>query len=593
MVEYVTMPRRASIRRKLFAMLVAITMVVFLFGAVMFALYEKRNLDLSYTTLYETLDTFSRSVERELASVERLATDVMSDYYIQERMARLAEIPREYEWYQISDDLVRRLLIYTRPPAIPAIVLMDSRGRAVNSRNDFPDFNSVVAREAIEDFRASEEPYRWIVTPSEQSRLFLLRRIREARDLSFRYLGTEVVVLNKRFSMRQTTAHPFQEDLQIAILHDGMVAFAAGPDIESVLEERPPNGTPYEIREIGGTTQFLAQVSSADRPLRYIYMLPYDLLFSDIQRLSGLLIAFAVVLFLLVVSLLVWVAQSVSSPIIRLANTMRALEEQGFTQTKLQAQSYDRPDEIGVLYHEFAVMLERIDTLINESYRTQLALKDVQFRSLQAQINPHFLYNTLESINWLAQLNEEPQIADMVQALGGLFRASVDTRRVIVTVAEELELVRKYVLIQRTRYGDRLVVRLDEPGPAAETAIPKLTLQPLLENSIKYGLESAARPCDIAVSIEQNGGRMRVAVADDGPGMSEELVSAVLDGQVEPRGSGLGIKNIHERIERLYGGRGSVKIESEPGHGTRVVIEVPVLSEKELSARIEGYDENT
>jgi two-component system sensor histidine kinase YesM len=229
-------------------------------------------------------------------------------------------------------------------------------------------------------------------------------------------------------------------------------------------------------------------------------------------------------------------------------------------------------------------MLGRIDRLIHERYRTQLVLKEAEFRSLQAQINPHFLYNTLESINWLAQLRRADDIAGMVQALGAILRASIDRNAVLIGLRDELELLRSYVLIQRVRYGARLRVDIEVPEGCADVTIPRLTLQPLVENAIKYGLERSSRPCRVVVSAVADDGQVRVAVRDNGPGMSEDLVRRLLRGKIAPRGSGIGIKNIHERLRSLYGARGVLAIESRLRKGTTVTITLPRAGGREPRA---------
>jgi two-component system sensor histidine kinase YesM len=583
---------RPSIRSRLILVLLSIVIVVFAFSSFMFLAHERRNMKLIYATLYETLSAFARSLERELAGIERLAVDIMADSAVQDSMLRLNELPQDYQWYQVGDQLSSRLLSYSRLPDIPAVTCVDARNRVVSSRNDFPDFFTVMDPVQLQSFRFSTDPFRWIITDSSRSYFFLLRRIREVEGLSFKNLGTLALIVDKSQLIRRTTSHPFQAELGLAVLSGDTVVFAAGTATEKLMKRESLGPNPYEIRSLERKKYFLAQISSASLKFHYVYLLPYELLFSDLSRFKVLAILFTILLFVVILAVSVWMASTVSRPIIRLADTMRIVEAEGFTQTKLQAQSYSRRDEIGTLYREFAVMLDRIGSLIHESYCTQLVLKDTQFRSLQAQINPHFLYNTLESINWLAQLRGSEDIAEMVQALGNIMRASIDKKNVVIPLREELDLLRQYLAIQRIRYGDRLVVEIQAPTDCCGYAIPKLTLQPLVENSIRYGLERSSRPCHIAVRARPNGRFVQVEVDDNGPGMTPEFVAELLDGRVEPKGSGVGIKNIHERLKRLYGAEAALAIASEAGKSTTVTITLPKLTEKELARRIaKPYEE--
>ncbi len=232
-------------------------------------------------------------------------------------------------------------------------------------------------------------------------------------------------------------------------------------------------------------------------------------------------------------------------------------------------------------------MLTKIENLIHENYRKQLLIKDAQFKTLQAQINPHFLYNTLESINWIAQLNSQGRIAAMVQALGDLLRVSINGQKLFVTMEEEADLLRQYVLIQKIRYEERLSVTIDVGREVHPFAIPKLTLQPFVENAIKYGLESNAGQCLIGVRAELNGRFLSHSRLRQRPGDSTPLLQRILEGKVEARGSGLGIKNIHERLKECYAGECGLLLDVTPGGGTTVTITVARLGLEEARALME------
>lgn len=587
------MGEHSGLRRRLTAVLFIFVVISFAFGTLTVVLYERRNQNLLYNAFHETLAAFSRSLERELASVERLTLDIMADDYVQEQMARLGSLKGGFSWHDISGDLKRRLLLFSRPPNVPAIVTVDVNGRTTMSRDDFPAFFSIFPRSEMEEFVDSEEAIRWVVTPRDDNRIFLLRRVREIEELSFKPLGTVVAILNKKELARDTAAAPFRENLELAVYHRGELVFAHGEHITESADtlSRPVPGEPqYTVTSVNGKSYFAATVSSRERPLQFSYMVPYDLLFESIEDFNTLLLIFSIVfaLFLLIVSW--WVARDVSKPIVQLASQMRLVEQKGF-RGSVGDSIYRRSDEIGTLYREFDLMLERIETLINESYRTQIALKDVQFRSLQAQINPHFLYNTLESMNWIAQLNDQEELSTMVQALGKLLRASIDPRNTAISLEEEMELLRQYVSIQKVRYGERLQVIMELPQECAGYGIPKLTLQPLVENSIRYGLERFSHPCSIRVAAHLEGAKIVLEVADNGPGMERSFVDSLLQGEVEPKGSGVGVVNIYERLRRLYGESAGINIDSSPGKGTTVYLCVPAVGASTLVERIKKAHE--
>jgi len=311
-------------------------------------------------------------------------------------------------------------------------------------------------------------------------------------------------------------------------------------------------------------------------------MVPQALLFGPLLSFNRIALAAYAALLVAILLAATRVARSVSHPVVHLAGEMKKIESEDFSRVSLQLPETVRSQEISTFYHEFRVLLDRIDALINENYRKQLLVQDARFRSLQAQINPHFLYNTLESINWLAQLNDQDVIASMVQALGDLLRASIGGTRPIIPLSQEIELLRQYVLIQKLRYGERLEVDIEVPPELGETAVPKLSLQPFVENSIKYGLETSAGICRVGLRVEQKDQTVAIHVSDNGPGMERTLVDRIEAGEVEPRGSGVGIKNIRDRLLGIYGDEARLIIDSRPGCGVQVTLAVPALTVQQL-----------
>jgi two-component system sensor histidine kinase YesM len=233
-------------------------------------------------------------------------------------------------------------------------------------------------------------------------------------------------------------------------------------------------------------------------------------------------------------------------------------------------------DEVGQLQRTFRMMVQQIDELITENYRKQLAIKETQFQALQAQINPHFLYNTLDSINWLAKVNKQEEISHMVEALGYLFRHSISMTDALVTIEQELSIALHYVTIQRYRFDDRLLFTTDIPEAVMQRPIPKLTLQPLLENAIQHGLEPLIEPCPIAIRAYEEDGRLVLLVEDAGQGMDAERLQQVCSGEYVSAGRGVGLRNIDERVKLAFGDAYGVAVDSEPGRGTRVYVTLPL-----------------
>ncbi|NRG34939.1 sensor histidine kinase, partial [Niallia circulans] len=195
--------------------------------------------------------------------------------------------------------------------------------------------------------------------------------------------------------------------------------------------------------------------------------------------------------------------------------------------------------------------------------------------ALQAQINPHFLYNTLESINWQAKMNRQTDISSMVESLGYLLRNAISAKNDAVLLEEEIFIVDHYIRIQKYRYGDRLTFHKMIPPETKNCYIPKLMIQPLVENAIHYALEQMIEPCKITVRAVLRENNLHITVEDNGPGMEEELLARVRKQEVKTRGTGIGLYNIDSRIKLLYGEEFGLIIKSKRGTGTQVHLIIP------------------
>ena len=552
------------------------TVVVFSF--LMFFVFKERNNRLLYNAFSETLSLMARNIETELENFESFSVNLMTDPYVQDRLARMNRETNPVIWYSLGEDLKNKLINYFNVPYVECIYVVDNLGRVVNGRNDYPKLDTFVSPEHLSGFFSSEIPSEWIETDSDTDTLYYLRRIRQVAGLSLEQMGVLCFVIRKERFKRWVFTYPVDYELQIGLLGKDQLLYASNGIVKQIPQQADSlTGAGFEIIPIQGEKYFVTFIGSPSQTPSYLCVVPYDLLFRDIEIFNIVFPLFCAGIFLLFLFVTVKLTKDISRPIIRLADEMKNIESEDFTEAKLSLNGYTRKDEIGILYSEFTLMLDKIEKLINDNYRSQLMIKDAQYKTLQAQINPHFLYNTLESINWIAQMNNQDRIAGMVQALGDLLRVSINAKKVFLTMQEEADLLRQYVLIQRIRYEERLEVTINLEDSLSDFVIPKLTLQPFVENSIKYGLESCAGVCRIAVSTEEQNGRLAIHIRDNGPGMEDELVRRILAGQVEARGSGIGIKNIHERLKQFYAGEFSLDIDSTQGQGTTITIMVAKL----------------
>ena len=218
---------------------------------------------------------------------------------------------------------------------------------------------------------------------------------------------------------------------------------------------------------------------------------------------------------------------------------------------------------------------------------------DLELKLLQAQINPHFLYNTLDNIIWLAEDGRKEEVEDIASSLSQFFRTTLSGGRDFIKIKEELDHIEAYLHIQRQRYRDILSYSIDVPAELSEYLIIKMTLQPIVENALYHGIKNKRGGGSIAVSAREEGGYVYLTVEDDGMGMDEETLSylkGVISGEIKPSAdnTGFGISNVAERMRLNYGKSCGIKITSEYGVGTKVEIFIPKRTGKEDPHRIKS-----
>jgi two-component system sensor histidine kinase YesM len=277
----------------------------------------------------------------------------------------------------------------------------------------------------------------------------------------------------------------------------------------------------------------------------------------------------------------------ITKPIIELTKMMRKTKSHRFVTIKPQVAR--QVDEIGILYHEFNKMMKDIDTHIRESYQNKILMLDSQMRALEAQINSHFLYNTLESINSIAEIEEVESIVVMTKSLGDMFRYSIKTESELVMVSEELKHVENYMAIQQIRYGDKISFDLHVDPEIHGRRMLKLLLQPLVENAIYHGLENKRGKGSISITGFFQGDRIVFQIRDDGIGMSDSQAEELRQLLLQPpefvavgqrQKQSIGIKNVHSRIALYYGDAYGLSFDTELNKGTQITIEIPADWEK-------------
>ena len=304
-------------------------------------------------------------------------------------------------------------------------------------------------------------------------------------------------------------------------------------------------------------------------------------------RVTLSLMLFALVVFLILFIVLAYfLARYLTEPITALSHIMAHPREKN---RAVESPYMNRTDEIGTLYNQYQTMLEENNRYIKSEYENKMILMDTQMKALESQINAHFLYNTLEAINSLAEIEEAEDISVMALALGDMFRYSIKTKGALVTLEKELAHVKNFVAIQQIRFDNGFRFEMDVPEELYSCRILKLILQPLVENALYHGLLHCNAGSSIYLSARKENKIIYFTVKDDGVGMASETLEQLQKlleekpkfGELSQHANeSIGLKNINARIRLYYGEDYGLSVKSEQGCGTTVQIKIPELAEE-------------
>lgn len=305
-----------------------------------------------------------------------------------------------------------------------------------------------------------------------------------------------------------------------------------------------------------------------------VAMIPYEAIMQEENTVRGILFSIAFLIIAICGVLIYFFSRSFTRRLSILSNTMHEVEK-GNLQVELKTQD---SDEIGMLYQAFNYMLRNMNALVKEQYENGKAIKSAELKALQAQINPHFLYNTLDLINWEAMDHNAPEIAEISRALARYYKISLNRGEDLISLNEELRHVETYVQIQNYRFDNRISLHIDVPEELRGLKIQKIVLQPLVENAILHGmlmLEKGERGT-VTITGWKQSGDLFLTVKDEGVGMpASQLRNILTDKPVVDR-HGYGIRNIHKRLQLQYGEKYGLHFDSTPGKGTTVTIRIPI-----------------
>ncbi|HYE82086.1 MAG TPA: sensor histidine kinase [Clostridia bacterium] len=309
---------------------------------------------------------------------------------------------------------------------------------------------------------------------------------------------------------------------------------------------------------------------------KVVSVTPVDVLLNELNSILGLTVVVIMICLAIAFMFSAYTSSVLTLPVKQLLNSMEKVKNGDFKEKV----DFKYNDEIGMLGVQYNDMVDKINNLIGKVYKLQIKEREAELKALQAQINPHFLYNTLDTIFWKAEKSKQKDISEMVYALSRLFRTTLNKGSEFILVKEEKEFIEHYLLLQSSRFRERLTYDIDFDPLIMDYSIPKLIFQPFVENSIIHGMEAYDRTCHIRISGIFASDRLLFTIEDNGAGIDQDTISRLLDKAVHdekgfPTRQGYAISNVDQRLALYYDGDYEIKITGSPGEGTKVEIMIP------------------
>ena len=416
-----------------------------------------------------------------------------------------------------------------------------------------------------------------------------IQMIKMVKDLqTYKPIGYIRFGLKRNYIEKMAKNINFGSDGSVVIFDENLnkiSGIAHDSALSKLLKEKPSIGN-FSYSE--GKNEYTAvHIHSDSTGWTTVGVIPLRYINKDLAGIQYLTVIIIVLTIIIGVTVSVIIAQSLILP---LENTVNALEKfsRGDFAVRLKE---NRCDEIGKLNRIFNKAIKEINELMQKVTQSEILNKEMEFKTLQSQMNPHFLYNTLDTINWLAFKEKQTEICNLVAAISSLIRASISNKKSIITIEHELDYVKNYIYIQHIRYKDRFDIIYDIDESLLKQAVPKLIIQPIVENAIIHGIENSKNKNLLYISVKRENECIVIIVKDTGIGMTDEKVSELLkeplnaEGDEQKAHTNLGLYAVHKRIQLMYGDLYGLTVQSQAGEGTTVTLHIPFTKKQEMFYR--------
>ena len=550
-------------------LVIVLNNVFFVMVLVIFSLHLCTNAynELLYKAVAENLTQSAYTISDSLNSIVNMSSSIIVAPEIQTSLSNIIRMNDRVAWTNANRIINNSLQTYYSSVRGNGASFMMIQNRYFNN-STYTTWKNRLSEErfqaAIDAAASKEGAAAWIPADPGSNALLISREIREIDHLSLAPLGTLIVYVDLNNIIEKATAVANQYSDSRYVLCSGKQRIYMPEGFPDPLADKliSSSSQKYQILKLKGHTYFTVHNTIPGYNMDYYGLVPYDEVMGTLKTtlLSSFLSLFAGVCFIIVISNILIRSILRHFQILLQKMDQFSQDEAALLSTKYDSEYAHRKDEIGRLHQGFEQMTKRIQNLVNTNYVNELLARDAQIKALESQINPHFLYNTLESINWRAKAVNNREISLMTESLGTLLRATLSNKQSLVTLAYERNLIQSYITIQQIRFEERLDYKAEIPDELNDALLPPLTLQPLVENAIHYALEEITETCYITVqaAIQEEAGEnrercIRISVTNSGSSFDDNLLELLKQNRKQPTRSGIGLLNIDKRIKLLFG----------------------------------------
>lgn len=542
------------------------------------------------TSVTDSIRQADESLNVMLQEIDRLNTVVVTNRntVINTLLSPNQEI--SYEWFQEQKRITEFLSGLTDyKPYITRIAVIGLDGKVFFSGTPWID-RRFLDTEMMAYILKNGSRHAYFKPPGETDVITVGREIRYNRST----IGVVMVDLNYEFIKKTFSVKP-TDDSMLYVL-DGQNNFVYRTESEQSAYA-PANDTILNLKqkytgvnhaaeqELDGRSYLIVNRKSAYTGWTTLALIPTDTLLSESTRIRNLMAEVSIIVFVVLMIGSLQVSVRTTTNIRRLKSMMMQVKDGNLSFPRTDIQS---KDEIGELYRVFVSMVEELKRLLADIRISEKKKREAELTALQAQIRPHFLYNSLNTIKYLARLNGVPNIEEVSGSLIELMRGVLGNSNEFLTVREELDYISRYVSIVKYRYMEPIRIQTEvEDEALLDGMVLKLMLQPIVENAIIHGLGPSAQEGIVRIGVYRVHHDLMIEVTDNGKGMTQEQMDQLLtdsgEGKVSSRFSGMGVRNVHERIVRMYGEPYGIRLSSELGRYTKVELRFPRLLADDIS----------